>query len=224
MCDDSLTVETNILDWFQRCEEFSVEKTEIVETTLLELEQKLSNYIKQLPSSLIENRRNLLLALRFNELFNIHYWIMTCIKFGFYETAIRELRYTIDVILQAVYIDKVHHSVDINSKLIIQEALEQWRGFMGTRLAKKIRLSTQNEIQGLYSELSEYVHGSIQELRPKINQVKQYDSLALGLRKPRFNPQMQRKALGLSRKILDLIFRIHDEFKEWYVQYIEKTQ
>ena len=78
-----MTVETNILDWFQRCEEFIVEKTEVVEATLVELEQKLSNYIKQLPTSLIENRRNLLLALRFNELFNIHYWIMTW-ELGYY--------------------------------------------------------------------------------------------------------------------------------------------
>lgn len=189
-----------------------------MEITLVELERKLSDYIKQLPSSLIDNRRDLLLALRFNELFNIYYWIMTCVKFGFYETAIRELRYTIDIILQAVYIDKVHHSVDINSKLMIQEALEKWRGFMGPKLAQKIRLRYQDEIQGVYSELSEYVHGSIHELRPKINQVKQFDSLALGLRKPRFNHQMQDKALELSQKTQDLIFRIHDEFKEWYIE------
>ena len=210
----------DLQDWFIPCNEVNNHFNDIKSdlAILKNLEGKLELHIQTLDPKLLKIRRNLLLALRCNELFKVLFVIRSCIRFGFYDAVFRELRYALDIVLQAYYIDQNHLDLDIWAKVAIQEALENWRGFMGNQLIKKTNLKGfKRDIKDMYSELSKYVHGSFSELRPKLQQIKVDDSLSKALRIPRFDKSMVKTCVELTKKTLALIFQINLHFEKWFM-------
>lgn len=96
-------------------------------------------------------------------------WIQNCISQNAYHQAIRELRFVLDSIIQAYYIDERHYNLEMPCKLEIVKEIEEWGGF-GGRLIDRTALRHKRELKNLYGELSAYVHSSHKELvqsRPK---------------------------------------------------------
>lgn len=215
-------IEEYLLNWFQPCMELfpHLMTPSSEEQKYNEIKRQLEEYITSLDPDLLGQRRNLLLALRFNEFFKILYWVTTCIRFGFYETAIRELQYVIDTMLQAVYIDKIEPEMDINTKVIIQETLERLGGFISPKLAQKagLKASTRKKIDSFYSDLSRYVHGSQLELKTKVRDVEEFDSLVQALRTPHYDELMRDLCLDYTSKTITIIIRINDEFQGWFLE------
>lgn len=95
-------------------------------------------------------------------------WIQSCIEQDAYHQAIRELRFILDSIIQAYYVDKMHPDSEMSCKLEIVKEIENWR--YGTRLIEETDLGHKEDLKRLYKELSEYVHSSYKEpdsSRPK---------------------------------------------------------
>ena len=109
---------------------------------------------------------NLIIVFRLTELQNILIWIWMNTIWGRYHTAIREMRYLLDALIQANYLDTEHPEADIRCKLEILKEIEGEA--FGSRLIDKTRLDHRHEVKRLYSELSKYVHSSYEELEPVI--------------------------------------------------------
>jgi len=87
---------------------------------------------------------NSLVFLRFGE---IQFHLMTAhitISIGAYHLMLRELRYILDSILQAYYLDSNHPKAKLECKLEILMEIE--RQLYGTRLIKRIRIKKQARV------------------------------------------------------------------------------
>lgn len=111
-------------------------------------------------------KTNSMLILRWAELQNILLWIWINVLYGRYHPAIRELRYILESIIQAYYIDVRHPKADIYCKLEILKEIS----IFGGRLIQKTDLEHKEEIKKIYSDLSQYVHGSYEELKDAIEE------------------------------------------------------
>ncbi len=100
-----------------------------------------------------------LLMDRYLELFRNLRWVTTSVFSGAYDSAMRDLRFILEDICQAVYIDRDFQYLSIKEKYRKTEGPERLRG---SRLISKLRLNdTQLEtIKGLYNELNDYIHPS----------------------------------------------------------------
>jgi len=95
---------------------------------------------------------------------------MIGVLYGKYHQAIRELRYIVDSMGQAYYLDAKHPEASISRKLeIVKEIGKQT---FGSRLIDKLDLDHKHkqELKSLYSGLSKYAHSSYEELEPLIRE------------------------------------------------------
>jgi hypothetical protein len=98
---------------------------------------------------------------------------------GSYHSAIRELRYALDSISQAYYLDFEHPYADIACKLEIIKKID--KELFGSRFIDRLELQGKREMKQLYSELSKYMHSTYKEPRPTIEKGKIFDRVTFGL-------------------------------------------
>ncbi len=89
-------------------------------------------------------------------------WIADCISQNAYHQSIREMRFVLDSMVQAYYIDERHRDSQMPCKLEIVKEIEEW-GF-GRRLIDKTNLCHKSDLKNLYGELSAYSHSTCKEL------------------------------------------------------------
>ena len=135
---------------------------------------------------------------RFVELQNNIMWILVCILFGRYHPAMRELRYVLESIAQAYYLDSEHPLADMNCKLEITKEIDRKRF---TRLLDRLDVVEKQKIKLLYSDLSKYVHSTYEELRPAIEEGKIWERMAFG-----FELEMFRKCAEMTNRVLDAVY------------------
>lgn len=106
--------------------------------------------------------RNSLTFFRVVSFYREFRWIQNCISSNAYHQCIRELRFVLDSIIQAYYIDERHHDSGMPCKLEIVKEIDRW-GF-GGRLIEQTNLGHKQDLKDLYGELSSYVHSTHREL------------------------------------------------------------
>jgi hypothetical protein len=100
-------------------------------------------------------------------------WITDAINQNAYHQAIRELRFVLESFVQAYYVDKNHMGTDIKCKMEIVKEIEC---LFGAKLIDGTDLKKKNELNALYGELCDYVHGTFKEL--SFSMPKNYEAIA----------------------------------------------
>jgi hypothetical protein len=130
---------------------------------------QIRDHVRGIDQRIFCRRNELLIAIRLVEAFRIFNWIKVCLTCGSYQSVFRELRFMLDGIAQACYIDLNHIEASLESKLEVYKALGEIGGFIGSSLFDRIKgFKEKQEIKELYSELSKFVHPSIEESRRRI--------------------------------------------------------
>ncbi|MHA1651701.1 MAG: hypothetical protein ACTSYB_16030 [Candidatus Helarchaeota archaeon] len=133
------------------------------------------NNLRQLDSILRsffkEESGDSLLYYRFYESINKQFWLVQFNTLtGAYRNAIRDLRFILESLIQGYYIDKEHPEVSIKCKIEIVKELQKF--LFGGRLIDRTDLQNKQALKNLYSDLSKFVHGSWEELKPIIGEWK----------------------------------------------------
>jgi hypothetical protein len=110
--------------------------------------------------------RNSLTFFRVVSFYREFHWIQNCLSSSAYHQCIRELRFVLDSIVQAYYIDERHHDSDMPCKLEIVKEIDRW-GY-GGKLIEQTNLRHKQDLKDLYRELSTYVHGTHRELTSSV--------------------------------------------------------
>jgi hypothetical protein len=79
---------------------------------------------------------------------------------GHYTAVIQILRFRLESMLQAVYLDQQHPTLDINQKLCILEEIADKREYFATRLVNMISVNNKQGLRDLYRGLSTWSHPS----------------------------------------------------------------
>lgn len=76
-----------------------------------------------------------------------------------------ELRFMIDSMVQAYYIDLHHSTASLEMKLEVFKALSEYQGFIASKLINKSEFTEpeKNKLKALYNDLSNYAHPSHKE-------------------------------------------------------------
>lgn len=155
--------------------------------------------IRPFMSSLSEfEKYNGLLFFRFFELTKQLFWLHFSVLSGAYHQSIRELRYILESAIQAYYIDREHPEAMIGCKLEIIKEIDK---LIGGRLIDRTDLEHKNELKVLYSDLSKYVHGSYEELRPTIEEGELDYRVTLA-----FNKELFYKCMEFTNRVMDAFF------------------
>lgn len=143
-------------------------------------------------------KHNSVLLLRFVELQKhlslLHFGVLS----GLYHQSIRELRYIMESIIQAYYIDSEHPEAMIECKLEIIKEIDR---LVGGRLIDRTDLGHKKEIKVLYSDLSKYVHSSFEEARSTIERGEVDHRVTFA-----FNKDLFYKCLEFSNRVMDTSF------------------
>ena len=77
----------------------------------------IRDHIRGIDQRVFCRRNDLLIAIRLVEAFRIFNWIKVCVTCGSYQSIFRELRFMLDGIAQACYIDLNHMEASLECKL-----------------------------------------------------------------------------------------------------------
>ena len=176
-------------------------------------------HISQLNPKLLLKRDELFIAIRLTECMRLFSWIKICLIFGSYQTIFRELRFMIDSMVQAYYIDINHFKASFESKLEVFKALSEYRNFIGSQLIDRTKLGNKEKLKKLYKELSDFVHPSYNEcidmIRTSNNQVN-LSELTLNV----FNKKLLLKCIAKSKDVCNEIIEINRQFQNEFLKRI----
>ena len=149
-----------------------------------------------------EEQENSMVILRLIELNNQLFWILTNVIYNAaYHQVIRELRFILDSMMQAYYLDIEHPDADIYCKLEIVKEIE--KEAFGTRLIERLPIQHKDRIKQLYSLLSKYSHSSYEELEISIRRGKVDFRVT-----PTFDEELFAQCENLTHKVMDVVYLI----------------
>ena len=182
---------------------------------LSEIEKILDDirtHIKGIDRRIYSRRNELLIAIRLVEAFRIFNWIKICLACGSYQSVFRELRFMLDGVAQACYIDLNHFGASLVSKLEVYKALGEVGGFIGSSLFDRIKGFKKKQIlKDLYAGLSRFVHPSIEESRRWIESAPPKE-LVDSLKFNRFDRELLDQAIKKCKEVAHLLISIDDHF------------
>ena len=147
-----------------------------------------------------EEQLNSMVVPRLIELNNQLFWILTNVIYNAaYHQVIRELRFILDSMMQAFYLDMQHPEADIYCKLEIVKEIE--KEAFGTRLIERLPLQHKDGIKQLYSLLSKYSHSSYEELESLILTGKVWVRVT-----PTFDGELFAQCQNLTHKVMDVVY------------------
>lgn len=196
--------------------EDGVNKIEDIQKKIETINSKLLNHIYKLDPDLLAIKDNLLIALRLTECLKSFNWIQSCLILGSYRASYRELRFMIESVCQAFYIDYNHFKESLGIKFIILKALGDFGNFIGKNLFDKIKINKnlKEKIKQIYGTLSKYIHPSFEEaeslLKIKISSVDNNKELYENT----FNLERLEEILELCEEVSDLLIDLNRNFEE----------
>ncbi len=186
-----------------------------VSNALSEIEKILDDirsHIRGIDKEVFSRRNELLIAIRLVEAFRIFNWIKVCLACGSYQSVFRELRFMLDGVAQACYIDLNHFDASLVSKLEVYKALGDMGGFIGSSLFDRIKGFKKKQIlKDLYTELSCFVHPSIEESRRWI-EYKPPKELVDSLKFNKFDRELLDQAIKKCKEVGRLLILMDDHF------------
>jgi hypothetical protein len=178
----------------------------------------LRSYIRTLDARIYAKRNELLIAIRFVEAFRIFNWIKVCLACGSYHSVFRELRFMLDGIAQACYIDLNHVDASLACKLEVYKALGDFGGFIGSGLFEKIKyLQERSQLIDLYKELSKYVHPSVEESRGWIESSAS-EEIVDSLKHNRYDGEMLEKTLETCAQVGNMLKSVNSHFVKHFLK------
>lgn len=174
----------------------------------------IRDHIRGIDERIFAKRNNLLIAIRLVEAFRIFNWIKICLAYGSYHSVFRELRFMLDGIAQACYIDLNHIDASLTCKLEVYKALGDMKNFIGSSLFEKIKgLRKRQNLIDVYKELSNFVHPSVEESRRWIEAPVSQDVVD-SLKYNRYDKELLNLALTKSRQVGALLIHLDSHFLE----------
>lgn len=169
-------------------------------------------HIRTIPADVYSRRNDLLIAIRLVEAFRIFGWIKLCLACASYQSVFRELRFMLDGVAQACYIDLNHAEASLVSKLEVYKALGDMGGFIGSNLFDRIRgFREKQALKDIYAELSRFVHPSIEESRRWIGSSTTGDTVD-SLKSNRFDKELLGQAVEKCKRVGELLISLDDHF------------
>ncbi|MFC1836714.1 hypothetical protein ACFL2Q_18650 [Thermodesulfobacteriota bacterium] len=173
----------------------------------------LREHIRKIDERVFVKRNELLIAIRLVEAFRIFKWIKVCLACGSYQSVFRELRFMLDAIAQACYIDLNHVDVPLSCKLEVFKALGENGGFIGSRLFERISgFQEKRRLIDLYKQLSRFVHPSIEESRKRIESRGSEEEVVDSLKRNRFDPVLLAEALTKCKDVAGMLLSVNSHF------------
>jgi hypothetical protein len=163
------------------------------------------------------DKLNLMIVPRLVELQHMLLWISMNVIYSRYHTAIREMRYLLDSMIQAHYLDTEHPDADIRCKLEILKEIDAEA--FGSRLIDKTRLRHKQETKALYSDLSKYVHSSYEEMKPAILEGKVHARVTFS-----FDRELFDKCLKFTDRIMDVVYLVMLTQFPWLIETARSNQ
>ena len=87
-----------------------------------------------------------------------HIYFLSCN--GLYRNAFDDIRYVLESIVQALYIDLRHPKIDINTKIVILKEVEDKREYHAVRLIDELEIDHKDKLKREYKNLSRIIHPS----------------------------------------------------------------
>jgi len=144
--------------------------------------------------------RNSLTFFRLLSFYREFRWVQSCISKNAYHQCIRELRFVLDSIIQAYYVDQRHFNSEMMCKLEIVKEIDRW-GF-GGRLVDQTDLGHKPDLKDLYGELSTYVHSTYRELTSSLpKKAKQIADLEF-----KKDLELENLCVKLTNRTIDAVF------------------
>ncbi len=143
---------------------------------------------------------NSLVIIRFIEFNKILFWIQNCVYCGQYYSTLRELRFLLEFMIKAYYLDNLYPDKTIEFKI----DKDKRKRLIGRKLIGKLDFSQniKNKLNDLYDQLSAYTHPSKDELAQLMNgKVELHTTFS-------FNEIMFNKCVELTKKVVDSTFFI----------------
>jgi hypothetical protein len=130
-------------------------------------------------------------------------WILKCISQNAYHQAIREMRFVLDSMVQAYYIDKEHLGTKRSCKLEIVRELDRFR--QGQFISQTdLKKEDRSLLKVLYTELCQYVHPSFKE----ITDLQARSEGELRSLKFEQDPRMKELCSDLLNRTMDAVFYV----------------
>jgi hypothetical protein len=187
----------------------------------LDIARRMHNFDPAL--KLIKN--NLLIAVRLSECIKIFDWITLSLLLGSYRSVNKELRFMLESMCQAFYIDYNHFSTPIETKIEILKALGNYGNFIGGQLIDKTKLnkSLKKEIKKIYGHLSDFIHPSFEEskiLFKRIERIRQGKAIRIqdDLEVNKFDKSSVMQCLENCYTLSSLVIKISEKFEELFVK------
>jgi len=105
------------------------------------------------------------------ELFRVsaHIFFLSCN--GLYRNAFDDIRYVLESIVQALYIDLRHPKTDINTKIEILKEVEDKREYHAVRLIDELEINHKDKLKREYKKLSLIIHPSHKQIVATLSDV-----------------------------------------------------
>jgi len=100
----------------------------------------------------------------FLELFRISGHILFLSCKGLYRNAFDNIRYVLESIVQALYIDLRHPKTDMNTKIEILKEVEDKREYHAVRLIDELEIDHKDTLKRQYKQLSQIIHPSHKQI------------------------------------------------------------
>jgi hypothetical protein len=129
-------------------------------------------------------------------------WMHACMLFGAYHSVIRELRYVLESMVQAYYLDYEHPNADMGCKLEIIKEIDKERF---SNLVDVIEIPEKQKIKVLYSDLSRYAHSSYEEIGPALEGdfISLLSRVSFGFEKTMF-----KRCVEMTNRVMDVVYRV----------------
>jgi hypothetical protein len=149
-----------------------------------------------------------IIVFQFSRLFKEVYWLQFLFHTGNYPTAYRNLRYILEMICQAYYVDSKHPTLSLDEQLEKTKDLEKrvraWDIVSGT--LKKVLNKTDAEVRAgfkpLWDDLNRYAHPSVRQM----DLVAEKDFAALVT--DSFSEPLAGELLGVTDKVFDIAYAV----------------
>jgi hypothetical protein len=181
---------------------------------------EIRSHVRGIDEEVFLIRNELLIAFRLVEAFRIFEWIKICLACGSYQSVFRELRFMLDGVAQGCYIDLNHYNASLVSKLEVYKALGDIGGFIGSVLFDRLKdFNRKQNLKDIYSELSRFVHPSIEESRRWIEYTPPKE-LVDSMKFNRFDGDLLTQTIGKCKEVGRLLISIDEYFVREYLSKI----
>jgi len=123
--------------------------------------------------SVLEKSMNSLVFAHFLELPRVSNHILFLCLNGLYRNAYDSIRYALESVIQALYIDSRHPETSIEVKIEILKEVENKREYHANRLVDELEIPYKDRIKEQYKRLSQIIHPSHEQVMATLGDVRE---------------------------------------------------